>query len=354
MLKVQNWASCRISTKTSSLDWVIRLQDFFYLVLMLRKGLFRLTLLLAFLLCNSLSGSQLHAQDYVDLLKVNYQLSPTNAQDSSAKKIDVEDISVSVLLPVDVNVPYTSWSINFITGLNYNRLSFYPPGDTLGWQRVHEWTLPIGKKIDHSEKFSGLYLVLPRIRSANPSFKSNQYQLGGVVLFSKQVTPKLKYKFGMYYNGEFFSPFFVPLAGLYWTPSEKWEITSTLPQYAYVYYRLHKKMQTGLGFRSSVGSFRLENPHQSRYLHKSTNELFGMLNYTVGRYYFFQVRAGYSIERYYRVYDEKDRNDWTFSAFKFGDNRIQRNQELADGLLLQFDFAFRFPIPKKEKDPELE
>jgi hypothetical protein len=59
-------------------------------------------------------------------------------------------------------------------------------------------------------------------------FKDNN-QAGGAVLLTYKKHPDLKYKFGLFYNREFFGNFFVPLAGIDWKINNRLQLFGVLP-----------------------------------------------------------------------------------------------------------------------------
>jgi len=123
-------------------------------------------------------------------------------------------------------------------------------------------TLPIGMQVQLKNpkmKFTGL--IIPKISGEDlgASF-SDVFQLGIYSLFTVTESDKFRYKFGLYYNREFFGNFFVPMVGVDWKVSNRFSIYGTLPNSMKFSYALHpKRINGGLAFRTMARSFRGED-----------------------------------------------------------------------------------------------
>jgi hypothetical protein len=123
-------------------------------------------------------------------------------------------------------------------------------------------TLPIGMQVQLKNpkvKFTGL--VIPKIAGADlGSSFSDVFQLGAYSLFTVTQSDKFRYKFGLYYNREFFGNFFVPLVGIDWNVSDRLTIYGTLPNsMKFSYAVAPSRVFTGIAFRSLTRSFRGED-----------------------------------------------------------------------------------------------
>jgi len=108
-------------------------------------------------------------------------------------------------------------------------------------------------------KFSGL--VIPKIAGADfgNSF-SESFQLGVFSMFTVTASEKFRYKFGLYYNKEFFGNFFIPLFGIDWKVTDRFLIYGTLPNSMKFSYALApSKINAGVAFRSLTRSYRGED-----------------------------------------------------------------------------------------------
>ena len=285
------------------------------------------------------------AQDYVDLAKAFYANTPVNQNDTGAYSGSrVEEYGIDLLAPIELKNNHALLFGFYGESIN---ATVIPEESSL--TSVYSTMLKVGVKIQHSQKLSANYLILPKLAS---DFKGQidgaDVQVGAIALLSYQQKENFKWKFGMYYNSELFGPFFVPILGFYHkTKSEKWEFNLTLPIAADANYRFNKTFRAGMNFASFVRSYNLHEPYEGNpdnYLVKASNELFAYAQIHLTPSAIFQFKVGHSIGRNYRVYDTQDRITWGFSAFRFGDDRNQKNSDFADGLIFRARFIYRFHL----------
>ena len=123
-------------------------------------------------------------------------------------------------------------------------------------------TMPLGMQVQLKNpkvKFTGL--IIPKIAGADLGAAfSNVFQIGAYSLFTVTESEKFRYKFGLYYNREFFGNFFVPLVGIDWKVSDRLTIYGTLPNsMKFSYAVAPSRVNTGIAFRSMTRSFRGED-----------------------------------------------------------------------------------------------
>lgn len=287
------------------------------------------------------------AQDYVDLAKFSYANTPLNQFDSTTASTRIQETDLDITMPIE----FKSGDV-FVTGLTYGniRTKTNPVSEEL--TSVHTVLLKLGMKLDHSEKWSGTYMLLPKLSSDLKKVGADDFQFGAYVLMKYHKKSNLKYQFGMYYNGELFGPFFVPLLGLYYlSPNNKLEINASLPVWADVNWRFNNWFRAGISFSAFVRSFNINEPQYSEngeYLVKASNEPMLYLQFEPTKSLIIQTKLGYSIGRRYRIYDEQDKVTFGLSAFRFGDDRDQLNSDFEDGLILQARLFYRFHINSEE------
>ena len=156
----------------------------------------------------------------------------------------------------------------------------------------------------------------------------------------------MSYKLGLYANSELSGPWFVPLLGLYYlSPNKKLEVNLTIPILADVNYALHPKIAVGFNYSGQVRSYHLskiQTTEKSGYVTRTTNEVAGYLKFTLTKSMIIQTKAGHSVGRFYRVYDENDKVKVGFPLVNVGDDRTQLNTDFADGWTYQAMLIYRF------------
>lgn len=283
------------------------------------------------------------SQDYIDLAKAHYANTPVNQFDSATQNTRVQEYGLDATLPIQFENGNA-----FLTGLYFEHISTNVSPDNSNLTNVYTANLKLGLNINHGEKWTGTYMLLPKLSSDFKAIGSKDFQLGAVVLMKYHKAEYTKYKFGMYYNSELFGPFFVPILGVYHlSANKKWEINASLPISADINRAWNVKWRTGINFFAFVRTYHLNEPYQGKsnnYLTKTTNELFAYMQYHATKSLILQGKVGYSIGRNYRIYDVQDKVTWGLSAAKFGDDRKQLNADFADGMIFRLKLIYRYHL----------
>lgn len=278
-----------------------------------------------------------YCQNYVDLAKFHYATTPENEFDSIDGSGNIIEYGADLTFPVKLND-----SNIVLTGLYLEQIKtkFHP---LAGVQSISTINIKIGYNKKHSEKWTGTYMLLPKLSSDFKKNSAKNFQLGALVLMKYTKNENLKYNIGAYYNRELFGPFLVPLVGLYYkSPNDKFEANMTLPIWADMNYKLSNWLNIGTNFTAYVRSYYLSE--SDAYVVKKTNEIFGYLQFNVTKSILIQTKMGYSIGRSYRVYDQNDKVNLGLSAFRFGDDRTILNPEFNDGVIFKIRLIYRFNL----------
>lgn len=287
------------------------------------------------------------AQEYIDLFKSDYTISPSNSFDSSRAKTDLQEFNGDLTVPIKINDRFA-----FLTGITYeNSTASFNPGESKA--SVTGLSLKMGANFKHNSQWSGTYMFLPKVSSDLEQIGRRDFQFGGVVLMKYAKSKNFNYKFGMYANKELFGTFLVPIVGFYYkSPSDKFEAKVLLPLSVDLNYSMTKSFRVGLNFNGQVRSYNL-NESQSKdrntYLAKSTNEVLTYVQYGTKKGYNFQLGVGHSLARSYRVFDEKV--TMGMPLVYFGDDRRQKNTDFSDGWIIKASvfYRLRFEEPKTKK-----
>ena len=288
----------------------------------------------------ALVSGHVYGQQYVDLARVYYSTSAKNNFEDSDSSTRVKEFGVDLTAPVVLNDRRV-----LLTGLFYEQTQtklFASDPE----QRMNVMGVRVGAVLTHSEKWSGTYLIIPKISSDFEDIGSDDFQIGAIALLKYAKHSRLSYKIGAYYNSEFFGPMFVPLLGLYYqSANKKFESNLTLPFQLDASYQLQKRLHVGMNFNGQVRSFRLSEIQETGkegYVVKSSNELFTYLRFNLTEGLFLQVKGGYALGRHYRVFEKDDKIAWGSILIRVGDDRTQLNTDFSDGFVYQAMLVYRF------------
>lgn len=310
---------------------------------MVSKPTIQFNLVLLFLLFLFLKGNifKAYSQNYVDLAKIYYANTPLNQFDSTDAETRVREFGLDLNIPIVINDRYT-----FLTGFTFGSSSARVSSENDDISSVYTVLLKLGVNIKHTEKWTGTYLLMPKLSSDLKKIDSDDFQFGGLVLIDYKKRERFKYRFGLYYNTELFGPYFVPLLGLYYrSNNDKFEINATLPVWLDINYRLSSWFKVGSNFSGLTRTFNINDPQYSEngeYLVKQSNEIFLYGQFEIQKSLIIQAKIGYSIGRRYSLYDETDKVGFGLMLFRFDDDRDQLNSEFSDGLIFRVRLIYRF------------
>ncbi len=204
------------------------------------------------------------AQPYVDIANFNYQNFSATNRDNSALKNNTEIYSLGVFLPHELKNGNT-----LLLRINSELIqtSISPRLNTAN--KVSSISLPLGYQwISENKKWKSVLIGIPKLASDFKSpIDSEDFQYGMLFIENYKLNDKLQIKAGFYYNEEAFGHFFVPLIGVDWKPSDRWQFFGILPtNYKIEYSIMKKKWYTGINFKAFTRSFQLSESQNKDYV----------------------------------------------------------------------------------------
>jgi hypothetical protein len=195
-----------------------------------------------------------HAQPYIDLATTRYIISPASLglmnQGEPPLRLNHYVAGFNLPLPLDQKqesiLLISPYFENWQTSIPDQRNQLTGIGVPIGLQQ----------KVSPGWSFTALLIYrYNRETNIEERTKSN-HQFGSVLIVNRIKSSNLTYKFGLYYNREFFGHFFVPLLGIDWKINEKNNLFGTLPGAITWENKFHKIFGWGLNFRALTNSYR--------------------------------------------------------------------------------------------------
>jgi len=280
------------------------------------------------------------AQNYFDIGSISYANMPSNKFENSSEQTGVEELELKLNIPVVIDEKNV-----LLAGLYANRTQVKLDPDISVDTNLNSIGLVLGLNHTYSEKWSAIYVVLPKISSDLNKLSGKDFQLGLLSLFNYTKRSDLKYKIGLYANTERYSLSVLPLLGLYYqSPDKKFEANLILPIRVDVNYRLFEKTKVGLNFDGFGSSYNMNKRlyiNKDTYAVKASNELFAYLMFQLGTSFYVKPKLGYSIFRTYEVFENNDKVDFSVGPFYVGDNRTQLNTDFEDGTIFKIEMVYR-------------
>jgi hypothetical protein len=176
-------------------------------------------------------------------------------EDNHTGERDLNIYSADLLLPISVgNAHY------LLTGGQYARIDFGFRNGVREKKTFDVTEFRLGTLYQwKNQKDRTLALLLPKWSGQGKAFKDSNFQMGGVLLHTHQLSPTFALKAGLYYNCEFFGHFFMPLAGIDWEINETLWLYGTMPGNLQLHKILSPSFQLSLSYQSPSGSLLQEN-----------------------------------------------------------------------------------------------
>lgn len=288
------------------------------------------------------------AQDHIDLASISYTSSFERTLEDTNIEAAIQEWNFNLDLPLVINNENA-----LIFGLSANTINVDLSPSPNPETDLYSTTLRLGWNTTFNERWSGTFLVMPKVASDFSSGFRRGKQIGAVVLFTRTKTERLKYLYGIYGNTEEFGLLLVPILGVYYKSADNlFEADVFLPVRLDLNYSLNETLSAGLRFDGLGSSFSLQKDgFNDHYVTRASNELYlyGQLKLTPSL--LLRGKFGYSFFRNFKVYDNEDKIDLSLVGIFFGNDREILNRDLNDSFQFKLEMVYRFNLIKNNPKP---
>jgi hypothetical protein len=278
------------------------------------------------------------AQSYLDLVRLN--VSNTTLEDvEETFETNISNVNLEFLYPTPINdktILITGLTAEN-TGLN---LSAVAPSERLTMIRLN-----LGAKIYHSKKWTGTYLLLPKVASNFEDLGSRDFQFGAIALLEYRHKNRFRTKYGLYSSSEEFGAIITPLLGVYYrTPNSKFYIDAAFPIRMEANYSLTKKFSLGTDLRTSIKSYNMGSITNTYVQEESIRFAFYAGYSMFNDRLILRAKAGLDTTDYglYATGDKVGAQVLTIAVG--GDDRNRLNTEFASSMFIGFDAIYRLDL----------
>ncbi|HEV8505273.1 MAG TPA: DUF6268 family outer membrane beta-barrel protein [Chitinophagaceae bacterium] len=246
--------------------------------------------------------ARIHSQPYLDIVKLNYSYSPMNGLNEKNSPLQSNFFTADVTLPIELKKGGDAIIVNpFFT----NNIGEVATNDF----HVTSKALLVGfLKKDIFPNWNLLSSFIVRRNTQVDIDSKDDWQYGGIILTTWKKNQDVSFKFGLYYNKEFFGNYFMPLVGLDWKIDAKNNLFGVLPGYMIFEHKVAPRFYFGFAFRALTNSYREEtiDPCFSgdctgrNYLRIDDNPLGIYADTYLSKKIVLSAEAGYTILRRYR------------------------------------------------------
>ena len=292
------------------------------------------------------AAQSIYSQPFVDLLRV--QKSWFN---KAAYKNDPNAGLTQSASMVNLFAPFVLKNTNVLfVGYDYFENGFYYQSDTSYHKYLEQHLLELG----FTKKWTGTpwastLMFLPRLSGDFNGIKSSEIQPGGVVLMTYKKRNSLKFKFGVYYNLEFYGNSFLPLLGIDWKINDRLYMFGVLPGSMNFEYKLSDRFYTGLAYRNSTITYRVKGEPEDYYILEGrlglgNNTLYPFIHFYPVKNFVVYAGAGMSLFHYFQLYNASDKKVPETA------HNYRIFNEARDGTFFQLGAAFRIRMDKDYND----
>lgn len=288
-------------------------------------------------LCNS--------QEYIDLFSINYGKSQKTTFENQSKNTTISIFQTNITLPVVLNEKYT-----VITGVNFSSYSLELFPDSK-YNHLYSTTLKAGVRITHSEHWSGIYVLLPKVASDYINVSQDDFYIGGAALWKYKKDKNFGYTLGLYGSSEAYGLSMTPVLGLYYhSPDTRFEVNLLLPSDADLNYSLTDKAKIGVDFLGHGNSYKMTtNNIRSTYVENNSIDFSSYFQHSLfNKQLLLRLKAGYTLNQFV-VYPIEQKLDLQILALKFGDNRTQLLKDKSNSLFFKMEAIYRFDLGNVKK-----
>ena len=291
-------------------------------------------------------GTSVSAQETIDLITLSgrygFPSSYDSIYDGKAKEVGFMAGLVAPAKLSEKSIWYTSLNYFYFHVSNDEE----KPQDIANPINLHGIILRTGLVQEFSKDRTLQIFFSPRLMSDFHNIDGTHFQYGGMVVYEKLFSDKLKMGFGAMYNQEFFGPYLVPLINLNWLISDRWSITGLIPVYAKIKYKINERLNVGLSHFGLTTTYRLgENDYNGDYLERKSIDEALFARYRLVDNIFLEGRFGFAIGRSYAQYEADQKVDFSLPLISLGDDRVQKNISFHDGLIASLRLVYSIPIP---------
>jgi hypothetical protein len=288
----------------------------------------RLVKILALLGCTS----ALYAQPYFDAVFLRGTISPdAGLWRRNYIPVTYKHFIAGVTIPVLVKTDSSKFIFNVFTerwAIKTDQIDDVPDA-------VQALFLPVTYIKPVSVKWTVATTLIPRWNGNASDMFNNSFQMGASVVAAFKKSSNLTYRFGLYYNSEFFGAFFIPLVGVDWKLSSRDNLFGILPQILTYEHRVSPKFSWGAAYRMYNNSYRagyLNNSLITTYMRINEMQILLSADAYLTRHVVFNIEAGHSLFRRIRFGTDDNKKNY------YSDEKVN------DGFLVKAALLYRIRL----------
>lgn len=199
---------------------------------------------------------RLNAQNYVDIMNLRYNYIPVNClKEDENSDLTFTNYNIDFALPLEQKNKDV-----FITGAGFDKFKASTTETDQGSLNLTSVKLFLGYlHAWKNSRWTSYLEFTPKLNSDLKKIGSNHFQFGGIFLNYYQKSDNFNFQLGLFYNGETYGPFIVPLLGFEWNSGDRTFLSLLLPALMFYEYKLSKRIYLGAEIELTGETYRLGN-----------------------------------------------------------------------------------------------
>jgi hypothetical protein len=251
---------------------------------------------------------------------------------------------VNLKVPIVINDKFIWYSeITYTNATVTNDETF--PLDNANPINLNAFILQTGLITKVNESTAVQVLLVPRFMTDFQDVNSKNLQFGAIGLIEKRYSKTFMMRFGLLYNQELFGTMLTPLVHLDWQIGNHWSIVGLLPIFAKVNYAVSDNTSVGFSHFGLTTTYRLgDQAYRNDYIERTSIDLSLYIRQRIVNNFHIEGRLGHTLNRKYGQYAEDEKLDLRLIIFNFGDNRVQKNVNFANGIIANIRLVYNLPL----------
>ena len=120
--------------------------------------------------------------------------------------------------------------------------------------------------------------------------------------------------------------------------------------YSKIKYKVNDRLNLGIAHFGLITSYKLgDSNYQGDYIERSSIDVTFFTRYRVAGDFYIEGRFGYALGRHYEQYAADQKVDFSLPLIGIGDNRIPKNVNFNNGMIVEFRLIYSVPFLKMNK-----
>ncbi len=160
---------------------------------------------------------------------------------------------------------YRNASATVFSGVGNEWFHVQLPGDTVGIENLHRFSVPVGFMVELKNNFRLNFLFDPSISSDIVDISADDFRFNAAIRLQKETQPGMSWSVGIGFSKQFFGIQIIPFYQAVIPITHRLTLSGALPLKPKLTWHINDTRQWGFALTGNSNSFRLSEGKQGRY-----------------------------------------------------------------------------------------